>query len=362
MSNASALQRQLLAKQMEDQGKPPPSNPMRTPMPPPKPRPKPTTAPPIPVGPSAAKIAEVAWPKWEDHWSDRKIVQVNDTDSFCTYWAGPSTGPLVVLLHGAGLSAMSWAPCVSHMKSSLRLMAIDFRSHGDSRVADPDNFGLQTLIEDVARVLQTLFPAKGSCPQLIVVGHSAGAAIACWFAKERAAQFPILGLVMVDVVEGTALESLKHMNTVLDRRPKSFASLTAAVQWYLAKGGMKSLASARITVPSQFDEQQPEGMDKPVWVWKTDLRATAAYWREWFEGLSDSFLGSSVPKLLLLAGMDRLDKTLTVAQMQGKFQLGLVYGAGHYMQEDNPTETAQRILEFASRLIKRASFISMPVR
>ena len=38
----------------------------------------------------------------------------------------------------------------------------------------------------------------------------------------------------------------------------------------------------------------------------------------WFQGLSQQFLSSSVPKMLLLAGVDRLDKDLTVGQMQGK--------------------------------------------
>lgn len=33
------------------------------------------------------------------------------------------------------------------------------------------------------------------------------------------------------------------------------------------------------------------------------------------------FLSSAEQKLLILAGVDRLDKDLTVAQMQGKFQV-----------------------------------------
>ena len=41
------------------------------------------------------------------------------------------------------------------------------------------------------------------------------------------------------------------------------------------------------------------------------------YWEGWFKGLSKMFLSSRIPKLLLLAGIDRLDKELTIAQMQG---------------------------------------------
>lgn len=38
------------------------------------------------------------------------------------------------------------------------------------------------------------------------------------------------------------------------------------------------------------------------------------------------------PKMLLLAGTDRLDKVLTIGQMQGKFQLAVLPMAGHAIQ------------------------------
>jgi protein phosphatase methylesterase 1 len=41
------------------------------------------------------------------------------------------------------------------------------------------------------------------------------------------------------------------------------------------------------------------------------------------------FLNLSVPKLLLLAGVDRLDKELCVGQMQGKFQIQILSKSGH---------------------------------
>lgn len=41
------------------------------------------------------------------------------------------------------------------------------------------------------------------------------------------------------------------------------------------------------------------------------------------------FLSVNVPKLLLLAGVDRLDKELMVGQMQGKFQMQVLPQCGH---------------------------------
>lgn len=54
----------------------------------------------------------------------------------------------------------------------------------------------------------------------------------------------------------------------------------------------------------------------------------------WFTDLSKHFLMTKAAKLLILAGTDRLDKDLTIAQMQGKFQLVVFPTCGHAIQED----------------------------
>jgi protein phosphatase methylesterase 1 len=52
--------------------------------------------------------------------------------------------------------------------------------------------------------------------------------------------------------------------------------------------------------------------------------------------------------MLALAGAERMDKELTIAQMSGKFRLELIYDVGHAIQEDNPTALAERIKQFLS--------------
>lgn len=72
---------------------------------------------------------------------------------------------------------------------------------------------------------------------------------------------------------------------------------------------------------------KPTGLTK--YVWRTDLLATQQYWQGWFRGLTKSFLESPLKKQLLLAGSERMDKELTIAQMQGKFQMVVVEDCGH---------------------------------
>ena len=57
--------------------------------------------------------------------------------------------------------------------------------------------------------------------------------------------------------------------------------------------------------------------DKTGYHWRIDLTKTEHQWPGWFHGLSATFLAIPVAKLLLLAGIDRLDRELTIGQMQG---------------------------------------------
>ena len=89
-----------------------------------------------------------------------------------------------------------------------------------------------------------------------------------------------------------------------------------------------------------------------AFAWRTPLARSAPHWPGWYRGLSALFLGSlpaGLPRALIAAGADRLDRALTVGQMQGRFQLVLVSGAGHCVQEDAPLAVAGAMAQLARR-------------
>ena len=53
---------------------------------------------------------------------------------------------------------------------------------------------------------------------------------------------------------------------------------------------------------------KPTGLTK--YVWRTNLMASKPYWTQWFKGLTKTFLDIPLPKMLLLAGSERMDKEL----------------------------------------------------
>ena len=224
----------------------------------------------------------------------------------------------------------------------VRVVAYDMRGHGYTVAKDERDLSSATLVADALAVAGAVF-ARGQ--RVVVVGHSMGGAIAVRAALGAAGRFGLAGIVVVDVVEGSALAALPAMNRVIDSTPAAFADLAAAVAYGMASGsGAQSGAAARVTVPARL-RRAPDGR----WVWRTDLRATEPFWHGWFAGLSEEFLRVPAPKFLVLAGRDTLDTPLTIGQMQGKFQIKFLPECGHLIQEDAPDDLGQALLAFAQR-------------
>ncbi|OVA14547.1 Alpha/beta hydrolase fold-1 [Macleaya cordata] len=292
-----------------------------------------------PIQTSQPKYAPLEWLGYFDKEEDVSIPGSNDV--FHVYMAG-SEGPVVFCLHGGGYSGLSFALTASKIKDKARVLAMDLRGHGKSSTDDDLDLSIETLSNDVLAVLKAMY--GDSPPAIVLVGHSMGGSVAVHVAARRVVS-KLAGLVVVDVVEGTAMASLIHMQKILSSRMHHFPTVEKAVEWSVKGGSLRNIESARLSVPStlKYDDS------KKCYTYRTRLEESEKYWRGWYEGLSDMFLSCPVPKLLLLAGTDRLDRSLTIGQMQGKFQMIVVPHTGHAIQEDSPDEFASLILNFISR-------------
>jgi protein phosphatase methylesterase 1 len=262
-------------------------------------------------------------------------------DEIPIYWKGDS-GPNLVCLHGAGHSAMSFAPLAGLVGEKYRLISFDFRGHGSNTLSGGEDLSQDTLVSDTIKVLQFISQEFAN-EVIILVGHSMGGSIAtktCAEIFKNDSDYPelnekIMGLIVIDVVEGTAMEALPFMENIVETRPSSFKTIEQGIEYMYKSNTIKNLESARISVPSLFKETTNKKGEK-VFAWKTNLMASQKYWTEWFLNLTKSFLSIRIPKILLLAGSDRMDKDLTIAQMQGKFKLCVLNDVGHIIQEDDP--------------------------
>ncbi len=69
-----------------------------------------------------------------------------------------------------------------------------------------------------------------SSPPIVLVGHSMGGALAVHAASLNYVK-NLQALVVIDVVEGSALEALTSMQSFLQGRPKHFNSIEQAVEY-----------------------------------------------------------------------------------------------------------------------------------
>ena len=153
----------------------------------------------------------------------------------------------------------------------------------------------------------------------------------------------VMGVVIIDVVEGTAMEALPFMEQIVKNRPVHFPDLQSVVKYGVIGGQVRNKRSARVSMPAQVKEVMDQAINKPKYVWRTDLMATKEYWTEWFSGLTQGFLALQTKKCLLLAGAERMDTELTVAHMQGKYQMEVIGDCGHVIQEDQPAKVMEKI-------------------
>ncbi|BFZ14915.1 hypothetical protein BsWGS_17954 [Bradybaena similaris] len=328
---------------------------------------------------------------WDKYFDTRLDVTTDAGDTFRVYERGHD-GPALFLLHGGGFSALSWALLSTHVTALVkcRCVAVDLRGHGDSVTSDDTNLSAEQMSSDVGDIISSLY--KGDPPPIILVGHSMGGAIAV-HAAYRNLVHSLIGIAVIDVVEGTAMESLSSMQSFLRGRPKVFDTMETAIEWAVRSGQIQNVESARVSMIGQLksvstnetgsvelehqhisvsdtieeelpDDELPETSSASVtdsfksptnsnqdhkYTWRIDLSKTEKFWTGWFEGLSQKFLSCNAPKMLILAGPDRLDKDLTIGQMQGKFQMNLLPQCGHAVHEDAPDKVADVLASFMLR-------------
>lgn len=127
------------------------------------------------------------------------------------------------------------------------------------------------------------------------------------------------------MAEGTALNALPHMKTTLESWPHEFPSVASCVDWSVRNHHPSKICSAEKSIPPSLHRTSPDG----PYTLRPNLTAYEENWQSWFLNFNTSFLGLEkikMPHFLLLSSPDRLDNELTVAQMQGKFQLKLIQG------------------------------------
>ncbi|MCU1400280.1 MAG: beta-ketoadipate enol-lactone hydrolase [Acidimicrobiales bacterium] len=125
---------------------------------------------------------------------ERRSVLAGDHRLNVVDWGGAGK-PVVVLLHGAGLTSRTWDLTCLSLRDRYHCIAVDLRGHGDSEWSVTGDYSTTAIGADIAALLQTLDAAP------ILVGHSLGGMGAVRCAIDHDVQ--LSGLVVVDIGPST---------------------------------------------------------------------------------------------------------------------------------------------------------------
>ena len=125
------------------------------------------------------------------HWPNRAASRSLRVGSLDWHVQVAGEGPTLLLLHGSGASAHSWADLLPRLAPHATVVAPDLPGHGFTSGAPLDSLSLPRMREALAALMHSL----GLPAPVLVVGHSAGAALALrWALDAETAPRAVLGL------------------------------------------------------------------------------------------------------------------------------------------------------------------------
>ncbi|MGB7373911.1 alpha/beta fold hydrolase BchO [Pontixanthobacter sp.] len=136
------------------------------------------------------------YPDWNvegAHWPNReasRFVTADGYDWHVQEMSGENADkPVCVMIHGTGAATHSWRDLMPALAGQYRVIAMDLPGHGFTR----PNHARRVTLPAMSRSIGILLDDLGAVPDLLV-GHSAGAAIALQLALERQWSRPCVGL------------------------------------------------------------------------------------------------------------------------------------------------------------------------
>lgn len=268
-----------------------------------------------------------------------RFVEVNGLRLHYADWGGDPRKQTIVLLHGGAANTHWWDAVAPQLTSHGRVLALDFRGHGQSQWAVPQHYGPPAYVEDVRGLVAEL-----SVPSVVLVGHSMGGMVAQWVTTN----FP-------DIVKALAIIDAPHGAPSLWRR----------LMWHWrrrARGGKRpELDSAeaivkrfRLVPPETYLSREAlarlailcaEPLPNGKWAFRFDPETRA--WRRITSGMPRPNLRRiAIPTLILRGAESTLISPRAMRKMNRRIRGSVAHEiprAYHHVPLDNPDATAAAV-------------------
>jgi esterase len=265
-----------------------------------------------------------------------KFVTVNGLKLHYLEWGGANR-ETVVLLHGFANCAATWYRLAGLLAEKRRVIAPDFRGHGDSDWSAAFDYTLDDHASDVAGLVAQL-----EIERLSMVGHSMGSAVA----QRYAAKYPgrVARLVLVDNGPRFGTAALNNVSA-RPAAPERMDSFEVAAD-YLALGDPFAPREVLLKEAEFLTRRDADGS----LIWKRHQasglpRLTPAE----IEARWQILRSINCPTLIVRGDQSLVFEAAVAAEMSrvmASASLIEIPGAGHYVHRDNPAAFDGVVLEF----------------
>jgi magnesium chelatase accessory protein len=286
------------------------------------------------MAPTPAGFASAEWP----HREASRFVTAAGTRWHVQVMGA---GPPLLLIHGTGASTHSWRDVAPFLAQRFSVVMVDLPGQGFSARPPPELLALDGMARGIAAVLALL----GVSPE-VVVGHSAGAAIA-------------IRMVLDDAVTPRAIVSLNGALLPLG----GWAGVVFGPLGRVMVGlpGLPNLfawqAKDRATVERLLRDTgstlTPEGVDLYARLFRNPdhVAATLGMMAAWdLPGLARDLPRLATPLHLIVGQQDRTIRPTEARRLQRILPHAVIHvlpGLGHLAHEEAPERVARLILESA---------------
>lgn len=248
---------------------------------------------------------------------------------------GDRAAPPLVLLHGMASFARIWDFIVPAFEAEYRVLALDWRGHGDSAWAPAGEYSYQHYISDLHGLISAL-----DLHDVAIVAHSLGAWIALCYAGQAPAK--LRAVAAADFRIGFSAEELEQARVQSLRPPREFATPTEILDRF---GASLAPLAAPDAVIRRLGEHAIKQTAAGPWTFKFDRAALAAApfdpWR--------LFSSLRVP-ILALRGMESPlmshDAMVRVGQAIPDVRIAELAGAYHHLFLDRPDPFIRAVKSF----------------
>lgn len=258
-------------------------------------------------------------------------------------------GPVLVLLHGTGASAHSFAELARLLARDFEVVMVDLPGHGFTATPMIDMPSPEAIASDLAR----LFEAEGIRPEAFV-GHSAGAVVADALRMACAADDALLvsingafrpfgGVARVVAPAMARIMYLNPLNAIL------FAQ------------GARNKERVRALIRQTGSDVPDENVDfyARLLAYPGHISGTLGLMANWnLDGVEDRMIERDRPALFIVGDRDTAVPpavSVRLAEAMSQAELVRIPEAGHLVHEESPAGVAQEVMAAFARRHPAAS-------